>query len=769
MMNQLQQALQHHRKGELVEAESLYRSILQAEPRHPDANHNLGVIAVAVGKPDLAIPFFKLALESNPNQVQFWLSYIDALIKTEQFDLARAVLTQGKEYYGLQGDLVDSLSNALSSLNIADACAEAVELRECGRFLEAIDWLKKYLVKNPNNVNAYAHLAHVLSLNKQDTEAWTALNFALSIDPHSILVQRNHARLLLKQQKTSEARQIAETIYQIDSINAENQVVFASTVAVNNELELAKKLCENALQQNSNYAEAFAILGQVYLKIGDKNNALEKFEKALSIKPHLTQLYSIVMMLHNENGNIKAVIATLQKALEHEPNEIGHMVNLGEFLRQNNQVLEAIALLEKAVILAPNNVMALTNLGTALQQIDEIEKAKIAYQKALEIDPKQYEPLSNLGLLAHNERNWRDALNYFEMLLNIRPLQIPIMINMIFSLNNLGDYERSEKIARVILEIDSRHENAHYMLGTILQNQYRLREANTEYMNALKINPDCKKSATTLAINSYLLLDYSVAIDCINRASLVFNESKDKKLETVKIYTLYVTRLLNWWQLEIKKTGLIFNEKNHNLPILAVIGESHSLAAHRTNIKIGQNIYRCQSYWIYGIKMWHLAQPEAHPIEHQITTIINMLPSETPVMFTIGEIDCRFDEGIWVTAKKQSTDCRVLIEKTVGGYLDWLEVIVGQRNIIIQGVPAPNYPLDEEENSSEDIADFLKMIALINQRLMFHSLAKGWQFLDIYGATVSENGRSNQQWHIDGNHLQPNFYAQAERWIVQNN
>lgn len=769
MMNQLQQALQHHRKGELVEAESLYRSILQTQPSHPDANHNLGVIAVTVGKPDLALPFFKLALESNSNQIQFWLSYIDALIKTEQFDLARAVLTQGKEDYGLKGDLVNSLSNALSSLKLADEFNPATELRECGRFLEALDWLKNFLIKNPNNVNAYAHLAHIFSLNKQDSDAWMALNFALSIDPNSILVQRNHARLLLKQQKISQARQIAEAVYQIDSINSENQVVFASALAVNNELELAKMLCENALQQNPNYAEAFAILGQLYLKIGDKNAALEQFEKALSIKPHLTQLYSIVVMLYNVNKNIKAVIATLEKALKYEPNEVSYMVNLGEFLRQNNQVAEAIDILEKAVILAPKNVMAWANLGTALQEIDEIENAKIAYEKALEIDPKQYESLSNLGLLASNEHNWCDALNYFEKLLHIRPLQIPIMISLIHTLNNLGDYERSEQIARDILKVDSQHENAHYMLGAILQNQYRLCEANTEYLNALNVNLDCKHSALALAINSYLLLDYSLAIEYINRASLVFNESKDKKLESIKIYTLYVTRLLNWWQLEIKKTGIIFKEQNHSLPVLAVIGESHSLAVHRTNLKIGHIIYRCQSYWTYGIKMWHLAQPEAHPIEHQITSIINVLPPEIPIMFTIGEIDCRLDEGIWITAKKQSTDYRVLIEKTVSGYLDWLEAIVGQRDIIIQGVPAPNYQLVEEENSSEDIADFLEMIALINQRLMFYTLTKGWQFLNIYAATASENGRSNQQWHIDNHHLQPSFYAQAEKWIVQNN
>jgi tetratricopeptide (TPR) repeat protein len=62
----LQQGVTAHKEGKLQDAERLYRAILQAQPNHPDANHNLGVLAVAVGKPLEAIPLFKLALETNP-------------------------------------------------------------------------------------------------------------------------------------------------------------------------------------------------------------------------------------------------------------------------------------------------------------------------------------------------------------------------------------------------------------------------------------------------------------------------------------------------------------------------------------------------------------------------------------------------------------------------------------------------------------------------------------------------------------------------------
>ena len=93
----LQQGVAAHKEGKLQDAERLYRAILQSQPKHPDANHNLGLIAVSVNQIKAALPLFKIALEANPNIEQFWLSYIDALIKEKQFENAKQVLEQAKK------------------------------------------------------------------------------------------------------------------------------------------------------------------------------------------------------------------------------------------------------------------------------------------------------------------------------------------------------------------------------------------------------------------------------------------------------------------------------------------------------------------------------------------------------------------------------------------------------------------------------------------------------------------------------------------------
>ena len=65
-------------------------------------------MAVGFGKVQEALPFFKAALNANPSIVQFWLSYIDALIKLDRLEDAKAVFDQAKST-GAKGDAFDKL------------------------------------------------------------------------------------------------------------------------------------------------------------------------------------------------------------------------------------------------------------------------------------------------------------------------------------------------------------------------------------------------------------------------------------------------------------------------------------------------------------------------------------------------------------------------------------------------------------------------------------------------------------------------------------
>ena len=88
----LQKAVKAHKASQIKAVDDLYKAIIQAQPKHPNANRNIGVLAASVSKIHEALPFFKTALKANPSIGQFWQSYAELLSCTTK-PLSKAKIT----------------------------------------------------------------------------------------------------------------------------------------------------------------------------------------------------------------------------------------------------------------------------------------------------------------------------------------------------------------------------------------------------------------------------------------------------------------------------------------------------------------------------------------------------------------------------------------------------------------------------------------------------------------------------------------------------
>ena len=163
----LQKGIEAHKAGQVQEADRYYTVILKANPKHPDANHNLGVLAVGVGKAEEALPFFKTALEVKPSIAQYWLSYIDVLIKLDQITEAKNLLGIAKSR-GAKGDAFDKLEKKLASFDLKNSNDQhpsenqfqhLINLYNMREFEEVLGQAAEYLTKFPDSIDLYNILA----------------------------------------------------------------------------------------------------------------------------------------------------------------------------------------------------------------------------------------------------------------------------------------------------------------------------------------------------------------------------------------------------------------------------------------------------------------------------------------------------------------------------------------------------------------------------------------------------------------------------------
>jgi tetratricopeptide (TPR) repeat protein len=722
----LQTAITHHKAGELDNAEQLYRSILSEQANHPDANHNLGVLLKQGEKTNIALPFFKTALESNPNQGQYWISYIDTLIHLGQYDDAQNVLNQGQEK-GLKGDAVDQLKERLNSsvklrpesvdtqtkAILANTNLEPViQLRESGDYQKAYAWLEDWNLKNPNDPEGIAHLAHLLLLLKKDDLALNKLNQALSMAPDSALVQRNLARIYLKQKKSNDALIAATKAFDVDSHNHENRLVLASALAASGEKVKALKLVESIIKTNSDYAEAYATRALLRLQNKDLKSAIVDCEKALSIKPHLVQLWALSAKLYYQEKNLLKAIAALEQALVIEPDNIDYMIEIGEFYRQADKTEQSLSILTKAIELAPERENAWINYGTVLQQLERLPEAKTAYHHALKINPNKPELLNNLGAMAKSAGELQESAEYFTKAIQLNP-------------------ESAE---------------AHNNLGITLKELGQLDAAVKSCEQALVIKPDYADVLIQLGIYSWIDQDLDKLKSYIT-SKMDFNKCSQKSLKFVNPYLTFLTRL--------HKHRLTYSHQylcNDQSPVIHVIGESHCLTAANSNVEFMGKPHVMKSNIIIGCKAWHLANNQLNGYKKQFEEIERSIPNHGIVVITIGEIDCRLDEGILKFHQKTENNLGDSIKDLVQNYTKYIiEKLAGSsRTIIVSGVPCISK--NRQQKLTEDNVVILSTVLKdFNNSLKTTAINRGLKFLDIYSLT-QENPEA---YFIDDHHLTP--------------
>ena len=191
----LQQGVAAHKEGKIQDAERLYRAILQSQPLHPDANHNLGVLAGSVNKADEALLLFKAALEANPKIEQFWLSYIDALVKNSQVKDAKQAIKKAKKK-GFDAKKLEALlsqSKGLTDNKVPskELLNSLLEHYQNGRLPEAEKLAVSITQEFPNHQFAWKVLGALLGTTGRKSEALNANQTSVALAPQDAQAHYN--------------------------------------------------------------------------------------------------------------------------------------------------------------------------------------------------------------------------------------------------------------------------------------------------------------------------------------------------------------------------------------------------------------------------------------------------------------------------------------------------------------------------------------------------------------------------------------------------
>jgi len=218
--------LAHQEKGELSEAERLYRQALELAPERPSVINNLAVVLLRSGRFFEAEPLCRKLLSIIPHDATAILNLGNCQLALKfptealgSFDRAlvirpgyvEALVGRGVALMDL-GRLADALASYDAALasnrdSVEALCNRGVCLRRLQRFEEALSSYDQALATDPRCAEAFAGRGNVLLDLNRSEEALAACERALSIKPDLAEAHFNRANALVSLDRQQEALQ----------------------------------------------------------------------------------------------------------------------------------------------------------------------------------------------------------------------------------------------------------------------------------------------------------------------------------------------------------------------------------------------------------------------------------------------------------------------------------------------------------------------------------------------------------------------------------
>lgn len=782
----LMRGIECKEKGHYVKARDLLVSWIQTNSKDAFAYAHLAHTLLLIGADEHAEAAINIAKE------------IDSSLNIIKINQARILLKKQKPAKALQMAWAACNSNAE---HIENHLVLASTLIANEKLIEASQLLESIIQKDSNYAEAYATRSMLkMRQNKIDDAIKDAIK-ALSIKPHLDQLWGAIGYMAAQLSKNEMAMAALKNAITFDPYNSKYLTALGELNRRVGSFEKAIEYFQKVLKQDPRNCNAWISLGASFQQINEKNKAINSYTRALSIDSNLPEVYNNLAAIASNDKDFEKAIGYYKQAIAIKPNFASAHNNFGVALRNIGRFSEAESCFRHAIAIDGALAEAHSNLGNILRDLGRTKEAEASHRESVRLQPLSSEALSNLGVTLTDLGQLTMAHDCYLEAIKINPEYAEAYNNLGNLLRDRGDNKEAEINYLKAVSLQKDFAGAFNNLGELYYRCGDLQKAETCYIDAISSQRDNAEAYRNLIFllmesgrveDALMHLNVGLAEISINKIPVISagsvllwieglieeakrltkdlppytHETDRGNLKLDLIYIRYVSKLL-----EHAKVSTVVSSQGRNNINLIAMGESHCLPLKNLDFKwLGLMEGAAVCRFVRGIKMHHLKLNEQNIYTRVMRQYFERVDPGAHLLFTIGEIDCRPNEGIWSVHKKLGEQIEDLINKTVNEYLLWLKVNLGDfqfSSITIQGIPAPNYPLIFQ--NIEDRSNFLNMIRSVNSQLKWGTLSNGWKFLDIYEASVNEIGISNKKWHLDEYHISPDFYDFSPDWVSSNN
>ncbi|WP_019502985.1 tetratricopeptide repeat-containing sulfotransferase family protein [Pseudanabaena sp. PCC 6802] len=520
-------AVSLHQAGNLVEAEKLYRQILEQEPQNSDALNMLGVVCHQMNKYNEAISSINRAISINNQKPAYYfnLGKVQSAVALSEdairsFKLAIAINPNYFDAYVCLGNTYRSINDLeQAEANYKQALAAKPDgweaLGELARvYLTQKKWqeleacCKEALKLNPNHAESYRTLGNALIARGKTSEAVNAYQQALRINPkfaeaywdmslamNMLVMEYQHIALELKPQMTDIGSQmnlsnaflakgkLDEAIAGFRRVNrlAPNYVDaycdLGMALSGRGEFDAAREALQQAIALSPDYPKAHFCWGSVLEKQEKIDEASAAFRQVLAIDPNHAEANCAMGKLAIQQGKLDEALAFLKRALQVSPNLAVVYYHLAHAYLAKLEPELALEYVQKAIALAPQSPEVINMYGNVFLTTGRFSEAIEAFKTSLKIDPNLAWTNYYLGRAYQQDGDFVSASRYFEQALAIKPNFVDAIIGKASLLEKSREFQPAYDLLHPVVDSPAVNEQALTIFAAISRRLKKQQEA----------------------------------------------------------------------------------------------------------------------------------------------------------------------------------------------------------------------------------------------------------------------------------------------------
>ncbi len=288
-------------------------------------------------------------------------------------------------------------------------------------------------------------------------------------------------------------------------------------------VELAEKAANKGFALDSSIASTNITLGIINNGRGRYDYAVFHFKKALASEPSDAAAYrGLAKAYQSLNKNMEAE-ATYKQAIQLKPDYWAGYNDLGVYYYYQGRYNEAVEQFKQVIQYTPNNYRGYVNLGAMYYSLDRLKDAQDMFEKSINAEPN-YSAYSNLGVLYYKENNFDKSVKMYEQALKINDNDYIMWANLATALSFIPN-RRKEKI------------ETEWKAISLLEQELKINPNNPDYISDLAAYySDLSDSAKSFALLEKALKIAPNNLNVMYRAATInenFN-NRDKAIFWIK-------------------------------------------------------------------------------------------------------------------------------------------------------------------------------------------------------------------------------------------